>query len=295
MTDVTALGIPSIPAGAQIGGAGAAENQAQGAQQAAQEAQQQQQHQPEYQNTPAPVAPPVNPLQPALTQEQHPQTQPALKPNEAIQINPYGTKSPAATDAGTSYVETSINHLTTELGVSAEAFDAVFDRAIEYGDLTLINPHALGKDLTPEQTTRVQQLAQAAVQEYQQGIQNAKNQVYGIAGGEANWTTAVNAFNANAPQDIQEYASWLADNDLQKAANYVLNYNTQGGYVSQTEQAPLQGGTGNVAQGLTAAEYRQEIGKIEREAGNHSLGSPVYAPRIADIDARRALGRQQGK
>lgn len=288
MTDVTNLGIPSIPAGAQLGGAGAAENQAQGAVLEAQQAPQT----PQYQPTPAPVQAPHNPIQEALTpQEVHP----IVKPNETVQVNPYKDTPTTGSDTGATYVETSIKHLSGELGVNEDTFDAVIENALKHGDLALINPQALGKDLTPEQTVRVQQLAQAAVQEIQHGIQQAKNTAYSVAGGEAQWNTAVNAFNANAPQDVQEYASWLADRDINKAAQYVVNFNTQGGFVNQETQAPIQGGTGNVATGLTAAEYRQEIGKIEREAGNRSLGSPEYSQRIADIDARRSLGRQQGK
>lgn len=284
MTDPV-TGIPSIPAGAQLGGEGAAENQAQAQPQAQQQPQQQQQA-PQYQATPEPVAPAHDALV---------VPNPELKPNETVQVNPYKDVQGTGTDVGATYIETSIKHLSGELGVSEDTFDAVIDNALKHGDLSLINPQALGKDLTPEQTIRVQQLAQAAVQEVQQGIQNAKNTAYNIAGGEAQWTAAVDAFNANAPQDIQEYASWLADKDIAKAANYVVNYNKQGGYVTQENQAPIGGGTGNVSTGLSAAEYSAEIGKIEREAGNRSLGSPEFAQRIADIDARRALGRQQGK
>lgn len=283
MTDVTNTGIPSIPAGAQLGGEGAAENQALGAQQAPV---------PQYQPTPAPVQVPQNPLQDNLgTPQQHPQV---IKPNETVQVNPYKDTS-SDTEAGSSYIETSINHLSGELGVSADTFDAVIENALKHDDLSLINPQALGKNLTPEQTVRVQQLAQAAVQEVKQQVQQAKNTAYSIAGGEAQWESTVGAFNANAPQEVQEYASWLADRDVNKAVQYVIDYNTKGGYVNQETQAPIQGGTGNVATGLSAAEYRQAIGEIEREAGNRSLGSPQYAERIADIDARRSLGRQQGK
>jgi hypothetical protein len=279
MTD-SVTGIPSIPAGAQLGGAGAAENQAQA--------------QPQYQATPDPVAPAQEPQTAPVPQV--PQAgQEVLKTNETVQVNPYKDTDTTGTEAGATYVETSIKHLSGELGVTSEAFDSVIENALKHGDISLINPHALGKDLTPEQTIRVQQLAQAAVQEVQQGIQNAKNTAYNVAGGEAEWNTAVGAFNANAPQDIQEYVSFLADRDITKAANYVINYNKQGGYVNQEVQAPIGGGTGNVSTGLSAAEYSSEIGKIEREAGNRSLGSPQFAQRIADIDARRTLGRQQGK
>lgn len=273
------LGIPQIPAGAQLGGAGTAENQLAAQQQGQQQFQQP--LQPAYEQQV-----PQEPQAPVL-----PQAEPVLKPNEEVQVNPYKD-----TPAGATYIESSIQHLSTELGVSADAFDSVIENALKHNDLSLINTHALGKDLTPEQAVRVQQLAQAAVQEVQQNVRAAQNEVYNVAGGEAQWDTAVNAFNANAPKSAQNYASYLADQgEFTQAAEYVLNYNNQGGYVNQQQQAPIQGGTGSVQTGLSSAEYSAEIGKIEREAGNRSLGSPAFAARINDLDTRRALGRQQGR
>lgn len=277
------LGIPQIPAGAQLGGAGTAENQL-AAQQQGQQGQQQFQQpvQPTYEQQA-----PQEPQAPVV-----PQADPVLKPNEEVQVNPYKTDVPV----GATYIESSIQHLSTELGVSADAFDSVIENALKHNDLSLINTHALGKDLTPEQAVRVQQLAQAAVQEVQQSVKAAQNEVYNVAGGEAQWDTAVNAFNANAPKSAQNYASYLADQgEFTQAAEYVLNYNNQGGYVNQQQQAPIQGGVGSVQTGLSSAEYSAEIGKIEREAGNRSLGSPAFAARISDLDNRRALGRQQGR
>lgn len=288
-TETTApTGIPQIPAGAQLGGEGTAENQ--------QQAQQVQQPQsPITANTQQPQ----NPLQPTLQPDpqapvhQEPPQQPLQ--NEQLFVNPYAQKPDAVKDGGT-YIETSIQHLTSELGVNEDVFDAVIDNALKHGDLSLINPHALGKQLTPEQAQRVQQLATAAVQEVQQGVERAKTEVYGIAGGEANWNTAVTAFNANAPEDAQGYASYLADQGkLKQAAEYVLKYNQQGGYTNHQGQAPLQGGVGSVQSGLSKSEYVAELSKIELEAGNRSLGSPEFSGRIADLDARRNLGRQQGR
>lgn len=267
-------GVPQIPAGAQLGDEGTTENQQASTEQ------------------PTPQSP-ITSSAPVAQPEPTPQPEPA--PNETVQVNPYSAKAAESGSEGATYIDTSINHLSTELGVSNDEFESVYENALKHGDLALINPHALGKDLTPEQVTRVQQLATAAVQEVQHGVERAKQEVYGVAGSEANWSTAVNAFNANAPEDAQGYASYLADKgDLKKAAEYVLNFNKQGGYVNQQVQAPVQGGNGSVQNGISSADYRTEIGKIEQEAGNRSLGSPEFAARIADLDSRRTLGRKQG-
>lgn len=269
----TPAGVPQIPAGAQLGGAGVDANQV---------------------PAQSPLTTPQNPIQEELKQPVHPQVQ-ADKPADPVYKNPYASDATKAAES-TSYIETSIQHLTGELGVAPDVFDAVIENALKHNDLSLINTSAIGKDLTPEQSTRVQQLATAAYQEVQANIARAKADVYFVAGGEAQWETAVQAFNANAPEDALGYAAYLADKgNLKGAAEYVINYNKQGGFVTQQTQTQEQGGTGSVQSGLSKAEYTAELGKIEREAGNRSLGSPAYAGRVADLDARRALGRSQGR
>ena len=272
-TEVTTTGIPQIPNGAQYGSQGNAPEAVQS---------------PITANTQAPQ----NPIQPDVTKPVHPQVQPVAQPELPVYKNPYNTE----VTPNQSYITTSVQHLTGELGVHEDSFDAVIENALKHNDITLINPTALGKDLTEEQAARVQQLATAAYQETKATVARAQQDVYSIAGSEANWNTAVNAFNANAPAKAQGYAAYLADiGDLKGAAEYVLDYNKQGGYVNQVIQAPEQGGTGTVQSGLTKAEYSAELAKIEQEAGNRSLGSPEFAGRIADLDARRSLGRTQGR
>ena len=271
--EATPAGVPVIPAGAQLGGEGTAQNQ------------QQAPAQTSY-ITGGGQEPPVAP-------QAAPEAPPAPS-TETVHKNPYGDKPEEVT--GGTYIETSIKHLSGELGITDDQFESVYENALKHGDLSLINPHALGKELTPEQVQRVQQLATAAVQETQAGVARATQEVYSVAGGEAQWNTAVQAFNANAPEDAQGYAGYLADQGkFKQAAEYVLNYNKQGGFVNTVAQPPLQGGNGSTQTGLSLAEYRTEIGKIEQEAGNRSLGSPEFAARIADLDSRRTLGRQQGR
>ena len=267
--EATPAGVPVIPAGAQLGGEGTAQNQQQAPAQTSYITGGGQEPSVAPQATPAPST-------------------------ETVHKNPYGGKPEDAT--GGTYIETSIKHLSGELGITDNQFESVYENALKHNDLSLINPHALGKELTPEQIQRVQQLATAAVQETQAGVARATQEVYSVAGGEAQWNTAVQAFNANAPEDAQEYAGYLADKGkFKQAAEYVINYNKQGGFVNTVAQPPLQGGNGSTQNGLSLSEYRTEIGKIEQEAGNRSLGSPEFAARIADLDSRRTLGRQQGR
>lgn len=271
MSEVTTpAGIPSIPEGDRLDTRGA-ENQA-----------------------------PTNPIQPQdVPQGQHPQVQPTDKPTEPpaqeIPENPIKEDSKPVLQS-TSYVSTAIEHLSGELGVSADDFDAVYANAIKHNDPSLINPDALGKQLTPEQKVRVQQLAELSVQEFTQGVERAKQEAYTVAGGEAQWTTAVQAFNANADADQKGYAGYLADNGkLKECAQYVMKITREGGHINQENQTPLQGGNGSPLTGLSKAEYTAELGKLERTIGNRSFESPEYKAKLDDLNARRTLGRQQGR
>lgn len=272
MTNTTTpAGIPEIPAGQQLGGAGAQNNQA-----------------------------PENPIKEQLTPEAHPQvvqeppTEPPVPPE--VPQNPLTPETPQEpAKPADSYVRTSIVYLAEELGVTEDDFDAVYANAVKHDDMSLINPDALGKNLTDAQKVRVKQLAELSVQEFKQGVERAKQDAYSVAGGEAQWTTAVQAFNANADTDQKGYAGYLADSGrLKECAEYVMKVTRAGGLISEQKQAPLQGGTGSTTSGLSKEAYQVEVGKIERELGNRSMNSPEIKVKLDDLNARRALGRQQG-
>lgn len=266
-------GIPQIPAGAQLGGEGYAQNQA------AVPQYQQPQNQPQFQ-TPVPQQPVV----PVV---------PAQKPNEYVIQNPY--QAPAI-DPNANYIDTSIKYLASELKVSPDAFDAVLDKALEHGDINLINPAAMG-NLTPEQAQRVTALATAAYQQVQDQVRSAQNTVYELAGGEAAWNTAIQTFHSTATEQEKAYVEYLIDQkvDARAAGEYVLNVLRTGGRTNNIVQAPVMGGVGTVTHGLSRAEYMAEVAKLEQEIGNRSFDDPMFSGRMAALDQRRALGRQQGR
>ncbi|AGY48003.1 head scaffolding protein [Acinetobacter phage Petty] len=265
-------GIPQIPAGAQLGGEGYAQNQAAAVPQY-------QQPQPQFQ-TPVPQQPvvPVVPVAPVVPKQQpNPYQAPAIDPNA-------------------NYIDTSIQYLASELNVSPDAFDAVLDKALEHGDINLINPAAMG-NLTPEQAQRVTALATAAYQQVQEQVRSAQNTVYELAGGEAAWNNAIQTFNSTATEQEKAYVEYLIDQkvDARAAGEYVLNVLRTSGRTNNIVQAPVVGGVGTVTHGLSRAEYMAEVAKLEQEIGNRSFDDPMFAGRMAALDQRRALGRQQGR
>lgn len=265
-------GIPQIPAGAQLGGEGYAQNQAAAVPQY-------QQPQPQFQ-TPVPQQPVV----PVVPAQQVPQV-PVQNPYQAPAIDP-----------NANYIDTSIQYLASELNVHPDAFDAVLDKALEHGDINLINPAAMG-NLTPEQAQRVTALATAAYQQVQDQVRSAQNTVYELAGGEAAWNNAIQTFNSTATEQEKAYVEYLIDQkvDARAAGEYVLNVLRTSGRTNNIVQAPVVGGVGTVTHGLSRAEYMAEVAKLEQEIGNRSFDDPMFSGRMAALDQRRALGRQQGR
>lgn len=252
----------------------------------------------QYANAPA-QQPPVG-----LEQPVQPYGQPVPQGNYGVPVQqtvqtppqpaaPTPTAQPVP-QSGSNYIETSINHLTSSLGVSADKFDAVIASAIQYGDPNLINPAALGVQLTPEQTAQVQSLAQGAVQYVNAENSRVDNIAYTAAGGKAQWDQAAGVFSSSADANTKGYVEYLVSTGQhEQAAQVVLN--TVRGYGYQPQgQAPIQASAIAGQQGLTSAEFKDQIGKLKMEAGNQSLESGIFGERYQALIQQRALGAKQG-
>lgn len=297
-------GIPTIPAGAQIGGAGTAENHA-----AAQAAPQT--NVVPAAPTPQADVPPVPVRDPVTGQWVLPQAAPVVPstplvperaPVPTVDVAVDSTPKAETVDVtpvavGATYLETAVNHFTADTGVTEDALIECIGKAIEHGDEALINVSTLG-ELTPEQAARAEQLAKLAYQHSQQQLTDLRNTIYSAAGGEAQWAAAINAFNTSAPEQTRGYVAYLIDslNDGKAAAEYVLNYVNYAGLVTQVNKAPVQGGSGApVATGLTVQEYKNGIHEIELLYNGRKITQSEYDVRLADLDYRRGIGRKQGR
>ena len=305
--------IPVIPAGAQLGGAGTAENHAAApvAPAIPNVAPAQAPIAPTAPATPNADAPPVpvrdhvsgqwvlpstaatvaqSPLAPAgAPQAPVPVPEKAPVPEAAIQ-------KPVQPVQGETYLETSVNHFAAEVGIESDAIMESIEKALEHGDVGLINVANLG-DLTPEQAQRATQLAQMAYQHTQTEISNMQQAVYAAAGGEAQWNSAIAAFNASATDEAKGYVAYLADHagNAKAAAEYVTKYVQGAGLTTQVQQAPIQGGTGApVAQGLDKQSYSNGIHSLEMQLASRKITQGEYNTQLADLDYRRQLGRNAG-
>lgn len=311
------MSIPAIPAGAQLGGAGTAENHAAanfgGAAPVA----------PAIPNV-APVQAPIAPTAPAtpnadvppvpvrdpvsgqwvLPSAAAPVAQSPLAPAGVPQAPvPIPEKAPEPTvvpkvtpTIGESYIETSVNHFSAEIGVAPEAIADCIENALKHNDAGLINVSTLG-NLTPEQAQRATQLAQMAFQHTQAEITTMRETVTNVAGGVEQWQSAINAFNASATDEAKGYVEYLADNakNAKAVAEYVVKYVREAGLTTQVQQAPIQGGTGApVARGLDKQSYSNGIHSLEMQLASRQITQGEYNTQLADLDYRRQVGRNAG-
>lgn len=199
---------------------------------------------------------------------------------------------------GETYIESAINHLTSTLGVSPDNFDKVIEAAVQYGDVNLINPNALGVQLTPEQHAQVKQLATSAVQYVQAESARETARIdaiaYAAAGSKEAWDSAVGVFAANADAQAKGYASYLISQGNHQAAAELVMQTVRGyGYAPQGN-APVTASAVAGQRGLTAQEFKDAIGELSRRAGNQSLEQGSFARERENLMHLRQLGRNQG-
>lgn len=300
--------VPAIPAGAQLGGAGTAENQS-GA--PAPQIDLQYQAPVEASAPTAAGAPPVpvwngtawelpqttvQPSSPLAPAAQAPVPVPTADQPINIETAQQPTIQVPVAEAGESYLETSINHFAAETGFDGEAIMASIEKALEHGDAGLIHVNHDGK-LTPEQAQRATQLAQMAYQHTQAEITNMQNTVYQVAGGQAQWDSSVNAFNASATDEAKSYVDFLVNHkrDAKAAAEYITKFVSGNGLTTQITQAPIQGATGApVVGGLTKQAYSDGIHNLEMRLNLRQVTHAQYEAEMADLDYRRGVGRKAG-
>ena len=199
---------------------------------------------------------------------------------------------------GESYIDTAINHLTSTLGVNPDTFDKVIEAAVQYGDVNLINPAALGVNLTPEQATQVRQLATSAVQYVQAETARETARIdaiaYAAAGSKEAWDAAVGQFQAVADVQAKGYASYLiSQGNHQAAAELVMNTVRGYGYAPQGN-APLQPSAVAGQRGLDSQEFKTKMGELSQRAGNQSLEQGSFKQEYENLMRLRQLGRSQG-
>lgn len=164
--------------------------------------------------------------------------------------------------------------------------------AIDRGDPTLVDSAYL-REAAGEHADRLIKSAQGLVQHVTETTTRIVSEIHTLAGGEAQFNAAVAAFNAKAPQYLQEFVkAGMDSNDpkrIRTATESLLNFVKESGALPRPPQGHVRagGGTPDASFGLTKVEYQAERQKLDRNARD-------YAERCRELDARRQIGKRAG-
>lgn len=174
--------------------------------------------------------------------------------------------------------------------------DKALGKALEFGDKGLIDVYYIQQQ-AGEQASQVVRHLESLYDHAEKRTQELGREIVELAGGEARWQSAVNAFNTKAGEGtkriVRELLSSYNQRDYLEAAQVILNFAGTEGAVNQpaqihTPQASPQGG---VDQPLTKSEYVAEIAKAqqikdrrERQRVETELASRRAASRRAGIN-----------
>lgn len=232
-----------------------------------------------------------------------PAAQPAQQPAPQVQPEPQVVYQQVPTYTGNSTLETSINIFTASAGITPDRFGTAIEKAIEYGDASLINYAELTQGLKPDQAAQAKALAEAAFKEQtaqaQQFITAQKAQIEQLAGSAEAWQEAAQAFNQSAPEHLRKVVRQMLDNgDMVAAGQFVLE-TVRGSGMVNFGTAPLQGGTGGAGAnvtGLSKREYFDKLNELNRKAGNSSWAEGTsIGEQLKTLQQLRQLGAKQGR
>ncbi|QHJ82565.1 MAG: hypothetical protein [Bacteriophage sp.] len=159
-----------------------------------------------------------------------------------------------------------------------------FGNAAEEGDARFID-RAYLRDVLGDKADAVIKTAEGVLNYTNAYAEQTVNAVITLAGGQAQWDAAGNAFNQHAPADERKLISEMLDSGLREKVTYaakrIMEYATQAGAIS-THNAPAIGQPGT-QQGLSKADYVKAIS--ERN---------ISPEKYEQLKTLRKLGLSQG-
>ena len=250
--------------------------------------------------TPAAPAAPTNPMGLAAFAASDP-NQPAAPAAPAPVQTPVQTDKPAEkpADKPVGSVGELAGHLATDSTVApavaymeAVLADAEVDitralgAAADYLDPSRIDVHYLREKLG-DKADQVIKLATSTLEYAASYSKESVSQVYAVAGGEAQWGLAVNAFNTQADPTERAMLAELLNSGVRDkmlyAAKKITEYGVSAGAVTRHNAPPL--GSPSSEKGLSRAEFAEAISKRGIQEG-----STEYQ----NLRRLRQLGMSQG-
>lgn len=220
----------------------------------------------------------------------------ALAAALAKQNKPEEAKADAAeaelAETGNPAIDAGIAMLKSVSGLNDADMVRAIGKAVERGDETLIDT-AFIKERFGEHAAYAEMLAKAYLQDQVGQAQRAVQAAHDMVGGKANWDAMTQVFNAKAPEHLRAAARALADSgNIEGAAKLVVE-TAQGMGLVPKLSPKLQGG-GAINDALDAKGFSEAYSALRKEAGNQSLESAKFKPRLEALMARRQAGKMKG-
>lgn len=170
--------------------------------------------------------------------------------------------------------------------------DRVLGKALAYGDISLIDEAYL-RDSAGANAPQLAEIARGIVQAVEAKSSAVTAAVYAEVGGEAEWNSAVAAFNQSAPAELRMTIAQMLDSTneqfIKAGAKIVAEFGKSSGMIPQTG-APLlnTAAAGMAGQGLSKVEFQAELRKLTPD-------TPGYEEAREALFVRRSLGKRAGK
>lgn len=195
-------------------------------------------------------------------------------------------------ETGNPAIDAGIAMLKSVSGLNDADMVRAIGKAVERGDETLIDT-AFIKERFGEHAAYAEMLAKAYLQDQVGQAQRAVQAAHDMVGGKANWDAMTQVFNAKAPEHLRAAARALADSgNIEGAAKLVVE-TAQGMGLVPKVSPKLQGG-GAINDALDAKGFAEAYAALRKEAGNQSLESAKFKPRLDALMARRQAGKMKG-
>jgi hypothetical protein len=241
------------------------------------------------------VAPQVVPVVPDFNT-------PVPKPKEAPTPEVEPVVKPAVADAipedvtGNSALDIAISAFVSVTGATNSDMERATSNAIQYGDPSLVDVAFLMEKFGKHGAQAVA-LAKAAVTDNakQTAATNTAtlNAVHTAAGSEAQWNQAVSVFNSSASATMKEAVKALMNNgNVAGGAELLMQTVNGSGLLSQSNPLLSGGGTSTQVGGaLSAAQFKEGMDTLRKEAGNKSFETGPLANKYNQLIAQRRAGK----
>ena len=245
---------------------------------------------------------------PAQTPAQVPAAQPAAAPAAAPAIDPTlaallaalggATPATAAAPAATPAPYTAnsgdpvMNSLSGILTGSGVDVSKAIAKAIEYGDVSLIDKAYIAS-VGGANSAHLTQLAEQMVAHAGRESEAAEAACYALAGGQANFHSAVAVWNKAAPGHLKAIVEHMMDSGVRTqsdaAAKMIVEFaKGNGGLVQQAGLINAGASRPGAEAALSKEQFQDEIRKLDKNA----VG---YEQKRGELYGRRAMGKSMGR